>query len=209
MLEKRKRGPHKGDGGRPRGTLRDDFPDNMIVAVVYWLSKGGKRASVPFLEMLIYLFDNGDFVITPDDGVGSVTKRDGVPVVMISALKNIKPKRDPGGKNYNNGGPRRQTPDGRTSMKRRVQFIRDKIKKHKPRLPTNWNPKGFAVYVRPPVLTKDQAWLGKCWMGLDCLLAGQKEQAMIAFGDAGWPLTGKEIERLNQFLNLTVVNIAL
>lgn len=195
---RRKGGPHKGDGGRPRKPLREDFPDNMIVATALWLSKGKKRVvGVPALEMLIYIFDGGDFVITPDDGIGAETVLDGVPMVMISALQNIRPKRD-SGKNYP-GGSRRQTPDGHTSMKRRVQFIRDKIKKHRPRLPRN--PKHLAVYVLPPVLAKDQLWLGKSWFGLDCLLAGQTEHAMKAFSDAGWPLTRPEIERrLNQFL---------
>jgi hypothetical protein len=202
-IPKRKRGPHKGDGGRPRGTLRDDFPDNMIVAVSLWLSKGGKRAvSVPFLEYLIYMFDDGDFVKTPDDGIGLVTRRGGVPTLMVSALKNIRPARVDGA-NYPDGSLR-QTPDGRTLMKRRVQFIKDKIRKHMPPK----SPKGL-VWIGPrPGLTQDQVWLSACFVGLDFLLAGQKERAMIAFGHAGWPL-GPGMEGLNQFLNLTVVNITL
>jgi hypothetical protein len=192
----RKRGPHKGDGGGPVVPLRKDFPDNMIVAVAIWLSKGKRVISVSFLEMLIYLFDDGDFVITPDDGIGVETVRDGVPVVMISALKNIRPPRD-SGKNYPDGSLR-QTPDGRTSMKRRVQFIRDKIKKHTPR---RMAPKGY-VWIGPtPRVTKDQVWLGASFVGLDFLLAGQKERAMLAFGHAEWPLTGPAMDRLCQLLN--------
>jgi hypothetical protein len=180
----------------------------MIVAVALWLSKGGKRAvGVPFLEMLIYLFDDGDFVKTPDDGIGAQTVRDGVPVVMISALHNLRPLRDSGkNKNYPDGSCR-QTPDGRALMKDRIRLIRDKIRKHT--LRRNQNPKGLAFWPRPPVLTKDKVWLGKCFVGLDFLLAGQKEWAMVAFGHAEWPLTGPAMERLNQFLNLTVVNITV
>jgi hypothetical protein len=184
-IPKRKRGPHKGDGGRPRGTLRDDFPDNMIVAIVLWLY-GGKRAlGTPFLEVLIYMFDDGDFVKTPDDGIGAVTMRGGVPMVMISALKNIRPARAHGA-NYP-GGSRRQTPDGRTLMKDRVRLVRDKIKKY-----------------TPPRKQKDRVWLGVCFTGLDYLLAGQKKHAMVAFGHAGWPLFGPAMERLYQFLNMNV-----
>jgi hypothetical protein len=48
----RKRGPHKGDGGRPPVPLRKDFPDNMIVAIAIWLSKGKRVITVPFIEKL-------------------------------------------------------------------------------------------------------------------------------------------------------------
>jgi hypothetical protein len=183
VIPKRKRGPQKGDGGRPRSTLRDDFPDNMIVAVALWI---GKRAlGAPFLEMLIYMFDDGDFVKTPDDGIGAVTMRGGVPMVMISALTNTRPARAHGA-NYP-GGSRRQTPDGRTLMKERVRLVRDKIKKY-----------------TPARRQKDQVWLGACFVGLDFLLAGQKEYAMIAFDHAGWPLTGPAMDRLCQALNMNV-----
>jgi hypothetical protein len=199
-IPERKRGPHKGDGGGPRKPLRKDFPDNMIVAVALWLSKGKRAVGVPFLEMLTYLFDDGDYVKTPDDGIGEVTVRGGVPVVMISSLHNLRDPRN-SGKNYP-GGSRRQTPDGRTLMKDRVQLIRGKIKKHTPR-----RPKGMVwIAPRPAGLSPDQLWLGACFVGLDCLLAGQKEQAMIAFGHAGWPLEGTEMERLGQLLSLAVCN---
>jgi hypothetical protein len=182
-IPERKRGPQKGDGGRPRITLRNDFPDNQIVATALWLSAGKRALGTPFLEMLIYLFDDGDFVKTPDDGIGAVTMRCGVPMVMISALKNARPARAPGA-NYP-GGSRRQTPDGRTLMKDRVRVVRDKIKKYS-----------------PPRKQTDQLWLSISFAGLDYLLAGQKKQAMVAFGHAGWPIFGPEMERLGQFLNM-------
>lgn len=192
MPAERRRGPHKGDGGRPAVPLRKDFPDNMIVAVAIWLSKGKRAVGVAFLESLIYMFDDGDYVKAPDDGIGGLTVRGGVPMVMISALQNTRPARAHGA-NYPDGS-RRQTPDGRTLMKDRVQLIRDKIKKHTPR-----RPRGI-VWIRPLPISKDQLWLGACFAGLDRLLAGQKEWAMVAFGYAGWPLTGPAMDRLCQFL---------
>jgi hypothetical protein len=189
----RARGPQKGHGGRPAVPLRKDFPDNMIVATALWLYAGKRAVGVPFLEMLIYLFDDGDFVKTPDDGIGS-TMRGGVPMVMISSLENLRPPRN-SGKNYP-GGSRRQTPDGRTLMKDRVRLIRDKIRKHTPAR----KPKGL-VWIGPrPGLTKDQLWLSISFAGLDYLLAGQKKQAMVALRHAGWPIFGTEMERLGQFL---------
>jgi len=182
MEPERKRGPQKGDGGRRVKPLRKDSPDNMIVAVALWLyPERASAAGVPFLEKLIYMFHGGDFVESPEDGVGSVTVRDGVPMMMISALKNLRPPRKPG-KNYP-GGSRRQTPDGRTLMKRRVQLLRDKIKKY-----------------APPRKQTDKLWLSISFAGLDYLFAGQKKQAMILLRHAGWPIFGPAMERLGQFL---------
>lgn len=73
----RKGGPHKGDGGRPAKPLREDFPDNQVVATSLWLLKGKKHVlPVPLIEMLTYLFDGGDFVVSPDDGIGLPTVRE-------------------------------------------------------------------------------------------------------------------------------------
>lgn len=123
-------------------------------------------------------------------------------MVVISALQNTRPERSPGANSPE--APRRQTPDGRTLMRDRVQLIRAKIKKHTPR---KLAPKGY-VWIGPtPKVTLDQRWLGACWTGLDLLLAGQKERAMVAFSHAGWPLDGPAMDRLNQFLNMrTEVN---
>jgi hypothetical protein len=176
----RRRGPQKGHGGRRRVPLRNDFPDNQIVAIALWYITRGRAVGTPFLEMLVYLFHDGDFVKTPDDGVGA-SMRGGAPFVMIGSLMNLRSPRNPG-KNYP-GGSRRQTPDGRTLMKERARLIRDKIKKH--------NPAGKF---------KDQAWLGASFMGLDYLFVGRMDIAMIAFGHAGWRLTGPMAARFRQLL---------
>ncbi|MGB6177243.1 MAG: hypothetical protein WBF43_13115 [Methylocella sp.] len=192
----RKPGPQKGRGGMPAVPLRDDFPDNMIVAVVLWLYGGRRAISLPFLEMLIYIFDGGDFVETPDEGIGARTMREGVPMVMIGAFVNTRPKRD--GVNYP-GGKRRQTPDGSTTMKDRVRLIQRKIKKHRPR---SIRRKGMVSIAPTPVISKDKLWLGACFAGLGYLLAGQKDLAMVALRFAGWPIFGPAMERLGRFLSM-------
>jgi hypothetical protein len=175
----RKRGPKKGDGGRPRLTLYDD-PDRWIIVAAMWLRGDPKeRRSLATLQAL-------DFLLTPYDSITvelGHAMRDGREWGRLS-MENTAPPRAVSA----NAPPTHRplsAPSGRAFRRSRLQLLRKKID-----------------HYRRAKLTKQEALFhGLSFLALDFISHGEGLKASAILQRLGWDMNEATRLRLAEIID--------
>jgi hypothetical protein len=160
VARKFKRGPRKGDGGRPKGEMIRiyDDPDRLIIETARWLRKDPREQRTKALLQAL------DFLFTPHDCIGLAIER-----VEYGALgiTNTTPLRLP-----TRNSPARKlhsAPGGAALLKSRVQNLQEKMIRFQ--------------MVRPN--KKENLWRGLFHLALDFLAHGEVSKGVALLNSAG------------------------
>jgi hypothetical protein len=180
-----KRGPRKGDGGRPALTLDRDPDRKIIVAALWWFRGHDEQQSFKVLEWLNALF-------TPHYAIKLGTKiRDGERRLTVESTVR---DRHVGSKSPQDGNIPDRRPrsaiDRDSFRKSRLGHLRDKV-----------------VSYRSKTLDEQEAaFFSRCALAFLALAAGDYPITMFTFASAGWEISEVEGERLREIFTLMSVD---
>lgn len=175
MTAQRKRGPRKGDGGRPAYTLVDD-PDRFVIVAALWFGDDRKgRRAYETLQALDFLLTRHDISleVAPD-----LVQIPGLGARRVLSLTNPEPSR----RLARNSPARRphSAPGGAAFRRSRLQLLREKVDR----------------YSRAK-LTKREVWFRDvAWLGLDFVAHGRLIEAAPVFAAIGWQIDESVASRL-------------
>ena len=173
----RKRGPRKGDGGRPAYKIHDD-PDRWIIVTALWLRDDPKdHRSFAVLQML-------DYLLTPHNSIEVERGSRMVDEVEYGCLSltNTEPPREPS----SNCPPDRQAlsaPGRRAFRHSRLKHLQEKV--------------GF--YQRAKLSEREARFYSLTQLGLDFIVGGRREAGPV-LKMLGWEMTAMARQRLADIL---------
>ena len=185
MIEARKRGPRKGDGGRPATLRLYNDPDRWIVIIELWLKddpRKQRRHGTRYDRLEAF-----DLLLSPhSDGIelefGTRTV-DGVEFVQIGII-NTQPMGSHGPDNLLDHLPR-AAPGGQRLRRSRLDALSAKV----------------ASYKRKNLNSREQKFCTPCFMALDILAGGRPEMADPLLKMVGWQMNETAWERLAMLIN--------
>jgi hypothetical protein len=171
----RKRGPHKGDGGRAAYKLHDD-PDRWIIIAALWFRDDPKgQRAIETLQAL-------DCLLTAHDSIElalGTTVRDGLEYGCLS-ITNTAPQRAlSSNSNWMERRPL-SAPGGRAFRRSRLQLLQRKVDS----------------YRRAKFSEREAKFGSLAFLALDFLAGGRGDLAGPTLAMLGWDMAGPARERL-------------
>jgi hypothetical protein len=180
-----KRGPRKGDGGRPALTLDRDPDRKIIVAALWWWRGHDEQQSFKVLQWLDALFTPYGAIKLGTETIDGETRL---------TVENTSRDRHPGNKRAQDGNiPDRRlcSAVGREALRKsRLGHLRDKVDSYRSKT----------------LDEQEAAYFSRCAFAFLALAAGDYPTAMLTFASAGWEISEVEGERLREIFTLMSVD---